>query len=223
MDPLGDEARVKDARLRADRATITAVLARAEVVGDIEAHVLASVSEDGALEPRLAVVAGVIEWGFDEVETLKIWSATAAALAPGDKRVKEVADLATETLSTPLGGEAEVAASFVARLREAWVKAQKSLPNDYIDLHARRLLLQQRQYQKRTFGDAEWVRGTLVRSGSEAPIPVYLPVSAARALPLFTRFDGRILGEIVPQQDEAEKSHVAVRVSALGRVIGRGG
>jgi hypothetical protein len=221
--PLDDESRVKDARVRADRATIAAVVARAEPVLDIEAFVLGSVSEDGALEPRLAVVAGAVEWTFDEIETLKIWTATAAALAPGDKRVKELVDLANETMATPLGGEADVAASFVVRLREAWCKAQKSLPNDYIDSHARRLLLQERKYQKKTFGDAEWLRGALSREGSDTPVPIYIPATAARSLPLFVRIEGRILGDLVPQQDETEKSTVAVRVAALGRVVGARG
>ncbi|NUP04920.1 MAG: DUF2169 domain-containing protein [Polyangiaceae bacterium] len=217
--PLDDEAKVRETRARADRATLSAVLARAELVTDVEGCVLASVTDDGALDPRLAVVGGMIEWSFDDVETLKIWTATAAALAPGDKRVKEVVDSANETLSTPLGGEPDVANGFVLRLRDAWVKAQKSLPNEYIDTHARRLLLSQRHYRRCTFADAEWIRGAISVEGAQTPIPVYVPSSAARSLPLFVRAPGRVLGDLVPQRDEAESSPVAIIVSALARVI----
>lgn len=219
--PLDDEAKVQDAKARADRATLKAILARAEIVADIEGAVFASANDDGALEPRLAVVAGTVEWTFDDVELLTIWTSTAVALAPGDKRVKEVADAATETMATPLGGEPDVARGFVVRLRDAWSKAQKTLPNDYIDVHARRLLLKQRKYDKRTFQDAEWIRGTLTPEGSSATIPLYIPSSAARALPLFVKAQGRVLGDLVPQRDETEKSSVAVLVGALARLITR--
>lgn len=228
--PLDDEEKVRQAQARADRATLSATLARAHAVADVEGQLLASVTDDGVLEPHLCVIGGAIEWSFDDIEVLKIWTTTASALVPADKRVKEVVDAANETMATPLGGEPDVAKALVGRLREAWAKAQKSLPNDYIDKHARRLLLNQRRYDKRTFGDAEWIRATLLPDGAEAhatlgarteAIPIYVPSRAARTLPLFVRAHGRVLGDLVPQRDETERAPVALLVSALALVVGR--
>jgi len=48
---------------------------------------------------------------------------------------------------------------------------------------------------------------------------VYLPAAVGRRLPLFTRFSARVLGELVPQQDETEAAGVAIRASALARAV----
>jgi hypothetical protein len=44
----------------------------------------------------------------------------------------------------------------------------------------------------------------------------------ARSAPLFDRFSARLIAEVVPQQDAYEESPVALRVSAVARVLRRG-
>ena len=160
----------------------------------------------------------------DHVQTLKLLVAAAGPLAPGDKRLKEVIDQAGEVMKTPLGDSPEVALGFIARLHEAWSKASRILPSDYLDHHARRLLLDQRLYQKRKLGNATWIRAlftptTATGAGASAAAPIYLPDVVGPWMPLFPRFSARVIAEAVPQQDHHETCPVALRVCALARVV----
>jgi len=143
----------------------------------------------------------------------------AGSLAAGDKKLKEVIDLAAEVMKTPLGGSPGVAAGFVTRVREAWSRANRLLPGDYLDLHTRRLLLEKRAYQKRQLSNEVWIRALLTQPGETAPLPTYLPEALSRWLPLFARFPARLLAEAVPQQDQSESHPVALRVAALARMV----
>ncbi len=214
-----DNAPALQAHARAERAGVAAVLARGAGIVDIEAAVSEAVTDDGAFEPPLCVATGEVETTFDEVETLKLLMAAAGPLAPGDKRLKEVLDQAGEVMKTPLGESPEMALGLITRLREAWAKATRILPADYLDHHARRLLLDQRLYQKRKLAGAIWLRALFTPAGASVPVPVYLPEAVGPWLPLFTRFSARLIAEAIPQQDQHESSPVALRVRALARVV----
>lgn len=216
--PPEDVAAVR-AQARSERASVTAVLARGAGIVDIEAAVSEAVTDEGAFEPPLCLASGELDLGFDEVATLKLLVAAAGPLAPGDKRLKEVLDQAGEVMKTPLGESTEVAAGFIASVREAWSKASRILPADYLDHHTRRLLLDQRLYQKRSLGNAIWIRALFTPTGASVPVPVYLPEAVGPWLPLFTRFAARVIAEATPQQDQHETSPVALRVCALARVL----
>jgi hypothetical protein len=207
--------------VRAERAGVAAVLARAAAIVDIDAAVSDAITGDGAFDPSLSVVAGELETVFDELETLKLLAAAAGPLAPGDKRLKEVLDQAAEVMKTPLAASPEVAAGLIARLREAWARATRILPADYLDHHARRLLLDQRLYQKRRLGNAAWIRALFTPAGASVAVPMYLPEAVGPWMPLFTRFPARVIAEAIPQQDQHESAAVALRVSALARVLPR--
>lgn len=207
------------AHARAERAGVAAVLARGTGILDLDAAVSEAVTEEGAFEPPLCLVAGELEIMFDEVATLKLLVAAAGPLAPGDKRLKEVIDQAGEVMKTPLGDSPEVALGFIARLRDAWAKASRILPADYLDHHTRRLLLDQRLYQKRSLGNAAWLRVLFTPTGASVPVPAYLPEAMGPWIPLFTRFPARMIAEALPQQDQHESSPVALRVCALARVL----
>lgn len=214
-----DDLPARHAHARAERAGVAVVLARGAGIVDIEAAVSESTTEDGAFEPPLCVAVGEIEPMFDEAETLKLLIAAASPLAPGDKRLKEVLDQAGEVMKTPLGGSPEVALGLITRLREAWSKASRILPADYLDHHARRLLLDQRLYQKRRLAGAIWIRALFTPTGASVPVPTYLPEAMGPHLPLFARFAARLIAEAIPQQDQHESSPVALRVCALSRVV----
>jgi hypothetical protein len=214
-----DNPAALQAQARAERAGVAAVLARGVGIVDIDAAVAEAITDDGAFEPPLCVAVGELEMTFDEVETLKLFLAAAGPLAPGDKRLKEVLDQAGEVMKTPLGESPEVALGFITRLREAWGKATRILPADYLDHHARRILLDQRLYQKRKLASAKWIRALFTPAGASVPVPTYLPEAMGPWLPLFTRFSVRLITEAVPQQDQHETSTVALRAFALARVV----
>jgi hypothetical protein len=86
-------------------------------------------------------------------------------------------------------------------------------------VHTRRLLLEQRSYQKRDLWSDSFLRAVIAPAGEGSAIPAYLPASLAKQLPLFARFPARLLAEAFPQQDQAESCPVALRVVALGRVV----
>jgi hypothetical protein len=197
-----------------------AVMARASSPSSVEGALADSATKDGALGTPLVVCVGDLELGLDEVKTLTAMLGAAAPLAPTDRKVREIIDLAGEVLKTPLGASASVAAGLIAQLRDAWTKATRAtrmLPADYLDVNTRRLLLEQRAYATRNLWSDKFVRAQLIASGGGG-IPAYLPPAAASHLPLFLRFPARIIAEVFPQQDHLEVSNVALRVVALGRV-----
>jgi hypothetical protein len=214
-----DDMPARRAHGRAEGAGVAVVLARGAGIVDIEAAVSEAMTEDGAFEPPLVVAVGELEALFDEAETLRLLIAAASPLAPGDKRLKEILDQAAEVMKTPLGGSPEVTLGLITRLREAWSKASRILPADYLDHHTRRLLLDQRLYQKRTLGGAAWIRAHFTPAGASVPVPAYLPAAMGPHLPLFARFAARLIAEAIPQQDQHESSPVALRVCALARVV----
>jgi hypothetical protein len=217
-DAAADKRAAEEAA-RAERADVVAVLGQALATLDVEGVMIDAASEDGGLEPPLVLVAGELELGLDEVKMLEAMLGAAAPLSAGDKKVKEVIDLASEVMRTPLGASPGVAAGFITRLREAWNKAHRILPADYLEVHTRRLLLEQRSYQKRDLWSDSFLRAVIAPAGEGSGIPAYLPASLAKQLPLFARFPARLVAEAFPQQDQAESCPVALRVVALGRVV----
>jgi hypothetical protein len=214
-----DEAVTEDHTAKANRAAIAAVMARATPTGDVEAALTAAATEDGAIRPLAIVVNGEVELPFDEIERLKVIALVAAPLAASDKRLKETLDVAKEVLAVPQAASPENAASMTDKVREAWSKANRHLRPDHLDATSKRVLLEGRKYQLREILDAQWIRAVVTPIGARAAVPAYLPASLAKALPLFTKFPARLVAEVVPQQDEAETSPVALRVGALGRSV----
>lgn len=202
-----------------DKSRVSKVISRGSPTIDVENALFSAVNDDGVLEPPLCVVVGEMELPFDEVETLKVLTSAAAPLATADKKLKEIIDLANEALGTPLGNSPEVAASFSVRVREAWMKANRMLASDYLDVHSRRVLLEQRKYQMRELIGAQWIRAVLHGVSGDKPIPTYLPADLAKKLPLFIKFSARLIVEVLPQQDQNEAHPIALRVYALARTI----
>ena len=129
-----------------------------------------------------------------------------------------------ELLKTPwLQSSTGVAEGLTQRVREAFAQANRILPASYLDTHTERILLEQRNYQKRTmFGDP-WIRSLLVPYGANAAVPTYLPDALSKQLPMFQKFKVRVIAEALLQQDEYEAYPVALKVVALGRLMQIGG
>jgi hypothetical protein len=210
-----------DVAEQAVRADISSILARGATMSGagLSDAVMAALGEGGTLTPPLGLVAGELDFPFDELELLKATVGAASALATADKKLKEVLDLVGEMMKTELRGAPEVVEGLIARVREAWGKANRLLPTSYLETHPERLLLEQRCYQKRDLLDGTWIRALFSVGGAEAPVPTYLPIALARRLPLFKRFTARAIVEAHPQQDQYERHPIALRVAALARVV----
>jgi hypothetical protein len=202
-----------------NKSKVSRVISRANPTTDVEHALYSAINDDGVLEAPLCLVSGDLELPFDEIETLKVLTGAAAPLATGDKKLKETIDLANEALGTPLGQSPEVAANFSLRVREAWTKANRFLAPDYLEVHSRRVLLEQRKYQMREIVGAQWIRGLMHGVWGDKGIPTYLPADLAKKMPLFTKFPVRLIVEVMPQQDQYEQQAISLRVHALARLI----
>lgn len=202
-----------------ERSDVAAVLAKARGarITEIDVAIAEALGGDGALEAPLLVVAGELELGLDKLELLKATTSAAAPLAGADKRLKEVLELAAEMLKTELEFAPETIDRLVARVREAWSKANRQLPPDHLEALPERMLLERRQYAKRDLLDGTWIRAGLTLDG--VVVPTYLPDALSKRLPLYRRFGARAIVEALPQQDQYETSHLALRVIALARTL----
>ncbi len=202
-----------------ERADVAAVLAKARAArhAEIDVAIAEALGGDGALEAPLLVIEGDLELGFDKLELLKATTSAAAPLAGADKRLKEVLDFAAEMLKTELEFAPETIDRLIARVREAWSKANRQLPSDHLEALPERMLLERRQYAKRELLDGTWIRAGLTLDG--VVVPTYLPDALSKRLPLYRRFGARAIVEALPQQDQYETSPLALRVIALARAL----
>ncbi|HVY47120.1 MAG TPA: hypothetical protein VHB21_14630, partial [Minicystis sp.] len=179
-----------------------------------------AVTEEGLFEPPLILLAGDIALPFDELEELKATVTAVTPLVAGDKKLKETVDAVNELLKTPwLESSTGVAEGLTQKVREAFAQANRILPASYLDTHTERMLLEQRNYQKRTMWGAPWIRSLMQPQNGSVAVPCYLPDALSKQLPLFQRFKARVIAEAVLQQDEYEAQPVALKVVALGRVV----
>ena len=185
-----------------------------EAIGD-------AVTDEGTFTPPLIVIAGDLHFPFDELETLKATVTAVTPLIAGDKKLKETVDTVNELLKTPwLESSTGVAEGQTARVKEAYAQSpNRMLASSYLDTHTERILMEQRNYQKRTVFGEVWIRSLLVPASGATPIPTYLPESLTKKLPMFQVFKARLIAEAHVQQDQYEAHPSALRVVALGRVI----
>jgi len=206
-----------------DRRDVMAVLRGGAPAGAAGiADELAAAMEDGTFSPPLVLVDGILEFPFEEKETLKATMALVAPFTAGDKRLKEQSDTIAELLKSPWLEKGSAGLDgYTARLREAFAQTARGLPAGYLEAHTERLLLEQRHYQKRTVLGQEWIRALLTPAGASPgeAIPTYLPERLSKELPMFQRFRVRALVEVRLQLDQFEAHPSALRVVALGRVV----
>lgn len=173
----------------------------------------------GGSTPPFLLLDGELELRFDEDLELRMVIEVASPLAANDKKLKDLLDAAEDALRIRAFSAPDVLEGFTGRLREAWGKANRHLPPEYLAGHIERVLLAQRSYQLRNVLDANRIRALLGSLEMGGKVPVYLPYGAGGRLPLFSRFQARVLAEGHPQQDQYEAHPVALRAIALGRVL----
>jgi hypothetical protein len=198
------------------------VLVRGEALGaeGIEGAVSAATALNGRFEPPLVLAAGMLALPPDELEALKAALTVCAPFAAGDKKLRETLEGARVASAVP-GPEAArgVAEIWTRRLAENLREAHRDLPADYLEEQIERILLEGRHYQRRTLFGKKWLRALLVTPGAAHGVPTYLPDELADRLPLFPRFEARLLAEVDLREDRYESHALALRVAALARVV----
>lgn len=202
-----------------DRRDVFEVVAKGAPLGEggVKLALEEAIGEDGKFEPPLVLVAGELEFPFDELETLKATAMAATPFAGGDLKIKEALDTVQELLKTPwLQGSGGMADTQLDRIRAAFLPGKRA-SLEMLESHTERMLLEQRCYQKRTVFGKTWIRAVL-RGGGGAV--VYVPEALRDELPLFKRVKVRMIGEVDMQEDQYESGGSVVKVIALGRVMG---
>ncbi|MBK9261954.1 MAG: DUF2169 domain-containing protein [Polyangiaceae bacterium] len=206
-----------------DREDINAILTLGDASG-IEVLNMAlaeAVDERGIFQPPLLLLRGELSFPFDEVETLKATVAAVTPLAAGDKKLKETIDAVTELMRTPwLQAAGSVTERLTNQVKEAFGTGNRLLPAGYLETHTERILLEQRHYQKRVLLGQPWIRALLGSQNVSTRAPTYIPYSLARELPMYQRFNVRMIAEVRAQLDQYETHPSALRVVALGRILG---
>ena len=202
---------------------LSAVLGRASRSGEGEVRntLSAAVHGSGNYLPPLLAFGGLLEFPFDELEALRVTTATLSALGPSEGLLGSIA-VARDFASQPLAS-AEIAATLTRNLDEAFQRSRPRPLAEHVQRQIQRALLLQRRYQQRTFQGRPHVRGLLQSKGDARPMLVYLPVDAADALPLFTQFEVRALARAHYGTDEPEPYPFALELVALARVVKLGG
>ncbi|MEP7121368.1 MAG: DUF2169 domain-containing protein [Byssovorax sp.] len=216
-----DEARAgasdePDPGLRRD---IFEVLVKARPIGSegVRLAMSEAIDDDGKFEPPLVLLAGELELPFDELAMLKATASAASPFALADKKLKEQLDVVEELLKTPwLQGSGSIVEGLTEKIKEAFTQGKRALGPEYLASHTERMLLEQRCYQTRTVFGKKWIRSLLGGSG----VPVYVPEALRDELPMFKRVKVKMIGEVDMQEDQYESGGCAIKVVALGRVMG---
>ncbi|XXT19366.1 DUF2169 domain-containing protein [Sorangium sp. So ce429] len=199
-----------------DRRDVLAILARGQAlrVEDLDQALMDAVGEDGAFVPPLVLVAGELEFPFDEVETLKALVAAASPLVVADKKLKETVEAIHEVFKMPwVQGATSVVEGLTAQLREALAQ-NRAVQLRTIEAHAERALLEHRHFQKRLVLGQIRVRLLLSSTGTQPKIPLYLPDTAGKEIPGIHRTPAKVLAEIRLDSGDGATSRIALRCVA---------
>ncbi|HTN89769.1 MAG TPA: DUF2169 domain-containing protein [Sorangium sp.] len=202
-----------------DRRDVLAILARGQAmrVEDLEQAMTDAVGEDGAFVPPLVLVAGELEFPFDEVETLKALVAAASPLAMADKKLKETVEAIHEVFKMPwVQGATSVVDGLTAQLREA-LGQNRVVSSKTIEAHAERALLDHRHFQKRLVTGQMRLRALLSSTGGHVKVPVYWPEAAGRDLPGLQRMQVRMIAALGMRTEHHESAGIALRACSLAR------
>jgi hypothetical protein len=244
LDPEGDDpALANDPKVVEDRRDVFEILVRGTpTFGEELLDVLAqSVREDGRFAPALALVAGDVDFPFDELATLRATVTTVAPLALSDEPLTNAIEAARAFLATPgLLSPPAVAEGLTQRIEDAFSHGKRVVPSGYLEAQRERVLVEQRMYQHRQVFGKKHIRALLnlddrSRPSSSPPaarcpssvkpvaagngsVPTYLPESVANLLPMYPQFRTRLLAEVALPADRYEIHAAALRVVAIARL-----
>ncbi len=218
---LDDPSTARDPTTVEDRRDVFEVLARGDAVDEaaLNEAVDHAVRDDGKFVPPFLLIAGELRFTFDEMSTLKATLSIVTPFATGDEPLKMTIADAREFLRTPdLLSPPGVIEGFTARVQDAFRKMRKAVPPGYLEDQTERVLVEKRLYQRREVFGGPHLRAQLHVAPSSKPWPVYVPEAIAAKLPMFARFQARLLAEVSLQEDQYEAHASSLRASAIGRV-----
>lgn len=205
-----------------DRREVFEVLARGAQsdARGVEEALAAARGAGGKLVPPLVLVEGELEVQLDELEGLKAAATTAAPLiTPADEGLRAAVEAADKFLARPgLLATPAVCEGLHTRIREVFAREKKVLPGDYLDKQVERALLSGRHYQKREVLGGTFLRAMIWMAGEREGVLGYVPEELGKKLPMYRRVGVRVIGEVLPQQDQFEARGLALRVVAAGRI-----
>jgi hypothetical protein len=178
---------------------------------------------DGAVVPSIAVIEVTVEPAFAPVEKLRATIAAALPFAHAAPALQAAIDGADELLALPeLLAAADSLDSHAARIRAAFARTRRELRADHLETLAQRALIENRHYDMKVMFGAPHIRlelSAIGSGGSGVRLLGGIEASASPYLPLAARFLARALVEVHAHQG-ADAERVAVRVLAIGRLIG---
>lgn len=200
---------------RRDMAFVLSHAAPLDAEG-VAAALTAAVRSDGKFAPPLVVVAGELRFAFDEVKALAAIVTTATPFLGGDPPLKEAVSAAKDFLALPeMPASPAVIEAFSTRIREAFGRVKRAVPQGYLEAQTDRALLEQRRYQMRVIDGSPHVRATI--HGERGAMLVYLPKAASDHLPLYPRFPARVFAEVRAAVDQGEPFGFALGGLAVAR------
>ncbi len=168
------------------------------------------------LDPPLVVCVGELFPKFDDLDALRVSVAVASSVAGTDKRMLGAIAVAQEALSATLPPAPETLRNLAKQIETA--SAMLNVPPRFLVNHVERILVENRNYKRRTILGALRVRADLVFSTGDV-FPLYLLDDAAKSLPLLPSFPVTAVCEVRPREDMAEAQTEALLCMALGRVL----
>lgn len=217
-DAAKDPAEVEDRRevfeilVQGDRTDLKGVASAAEE----------AIRDDGKYVPPLVLLAGELEFPFDEMESLRAAISTASPLAgQPDENLRAAVTAGKEFLATPgLIAAPSVSEGLMTRIREAFAKEKKGFAPDYLDTQVERALLAGRYYQRREVLGGKHLRFLMRAAGDQDTLLGYIDDEVAKKLPMFKRFSARLIAEVHMVEDQYEVHPQSLRVIAIARVGG---
>ena len=218
---LDDPTLARDPVAVEDRRDIFEVLARGTALDEprLNQALESAVRDDGKFIPPLAIVDGEVRFLFDELEALRATLTIATVFSSGDEPLKAAIADAREFLRTPeLRSPPSVTEGYTTRVQEALKRAKRGIAPGYLEEQTERVLVEARHYQRRTVYGAVHLRAQIQIGNAARLWPVYVPEAAASKLPMFARFNARVLAEVGFQESQYEAHPTALRALAIARV-----
>jgi len=177
------------------------------------------------LAPPLLLLEGELALALDDFALLQATLELASADAPDDKTLDESLKSVREVLNKGLK-----TGPLVAELRQqvvdAYGRKRRLLPRGELEQYAEQRVMQEHKLAKRFVFGAQHLRALLCPASAHpraepTHLPTYFPVGCAERMPLFARFEARLIAELNLAQDQRD-AHChpnALRGVALARVM----
>lgn len=212
----GDEAGELD-----DRREVFEVLSRGPEtdVQSLPQLMHEGIRDAGKYAPPLTLLHGKLTMPFDQQATLQALCDTAKPFVRDDAPDDPLSAAVEEATRFIDQAHGSLFASLKKRIHNAFAAIKRPVPKTYLSEQLRRVLLQQRAYQKRELFGAAHLRGEFEAPGMRKHLPLYIPAALGKRLPLYDSFQVRVVALLVPREDQYESHPAALRLVAIAREL----